>query len=176
MIPDSKPSDIVFPDFTTSAFNVLDNAIAIATYAHHGQVDKNGRPYILHLIRVMMRGRTDDERILGILHDIIEDTNMTYQELFDEGIPERILVSLDAITHRHWYSEHRERYYNRVLSDELAHVVKEYDVDDNNDPARLVADEETAARFIKKYTHCREYLGYTSYDVFVRNHPNAHKG
>lgn len=60
---------------------MLEKAIIIATTAHLGQVDKAGDPYVLHPIRVMLLGKTGNEKICGILHDVVEDTDITLRTL-----------------------------------------------------------------------------------------------
>lgn len=63
---------------------MLNKAIEIATKAHEGQVDKAGKPYIGHPLRVMNMGGTDDEKIVGVLHDVVEDSNWTFEQLVTE--------------------------------------------------------------------------------------------
>ena len=80
---------------------LLERAIAISVEAHRGQVDKAGSPYILHPLRVMLAGSTDDERIVGVLHDVCEDCDgWDFNRLRSEGFPEHIIVALDAVTKR----------------------------------------------------------------------------
>lgn len=64
---------------------MLNKAIEIATKAHEGQVDKAGKPYIDHPLRVMNMGVTDDEKIIGVLHDVVEDSDWTFEQLVTEG-------------------------------------------------------------------------------------------
>ena len=64
---------------------MLNKAIDIATKAHSGQVDKAGQPYITHPLRVMSMGATDDEKIVGVLHDVVEDSDWTFDRLAAEG-------------------------------------------------------------------------------------------
>ena len=72
----------------------LEEAISLAVEAHRGQRDKAGQPYILHPIRVMMRCRTEAERIAAVLHDVVEDTEWTLERLREEGVPEEVLAAL----------------------------------------------------------------------------------
>ena len=65
---------------------MLIKAIQIAISAHKEQVDKSGQPYILHLIRVMDAGETEQEKICGVLHDLVEDTDWTFEKLENEGV------------------------------------------------------------------------------------------
>ena len=64
----------------------IERAIQIAVEAHAGAKDKGGSPYILHPINVMMRMKTDDEKIGAILHDVVEDTDWTFEALKKRGI------------------------------------------------------------------------------------------
>jgi len=79
---------------------MLEKAIIIATNAHKGQVDKAGKPYILHSLRVMFSRRNETERICAVLHDVIEDTEITLDYLRNEGFSEEVLSVLDAVTRR----------------------------------------------------------------------------
>ena len=65
--------------------STLQRAIEIATHAHQGQLDKAGRDYIGHPLRVMEMGKTEDEKIVGVLHDVVEDTEWTFEALEAEG-------------------------------------------------------------------------------------------
>ena len=65
---------------------LLEKAIRIAIEAHAGQKDKSGQPYILHPLRLMLHGQTEDERITGVLHDVVEDTPWTIAALKAEGL------------------------------------------------------------------------------------------
>src|SRR6202034_2035323 len=79
----------------------LERAIAIAVEGHSGQVDKAGEPYILHPLRVMLNCATAEERIVGVLHDVVEDCpGWTFERLREEGFSDTVLTALDAVTHR----------------------------------------------------------------------------
>jgi hypothetical protein len=137
----------------------LESAIVIASLAHACQRDKNGRPYILHCLRVMMRGKTDDEKAVGVLHDILEDTDTTTFEILAEGIPLHIVEAVVALSHNEKANEPRKQYYDRIKSNPLAHVVKRYDLDDNTSPERFAEiDEKNKPRLKKKYREAYEYL------------------
>ncbi|MEJ5306660.1 MAG: hypothetical protein WHV63_12105, partial [Ignavibacteria bacterium] len=76
----------------------LEKALEIAINAHKGQKDKAGMEYILHPIRVMLRGETEIEKICGILHDVIEDSNLTFEDLRNEGFSEEVISVLKLLT------------------------------------------------------------------------------
>ena len=77
---------------------MIEKAIEIALNAHKEQTDKNGQPYILHVMRVGLRGRTENEKIVGILHDVVEDSDWTFDKLAKEGFSETILSALECLT------------------------------------------------------------------------------
>ena len=72
--------------------STLDRAIEIATEAHKGQLDKEGRDYIGLSFRVMEMGKTEEEKIVGVLHDVIEDTDWTFEKLAEEGFSDEVLA------------------------------------------------------------------------------------
>jgi (p)ppGpp synthase/HD superfamily hydrolase len=77
---------------------MLDKAIKIATEAHSNQKDKFGQPYLLHLMRVSLRGKNEHEKICGILHDLVEDTDWTFEKLEKEGFSAEIIAALKCVT------------------------------------------------------------------------------
>jgi len=78
----------------------LADAILLAAQKHHGQIDKVGSPYILHPLRVMFRLGSDEERIVGVLHDIVEQTDVTLEQLEELKYPGRIVEAIDYLTWR----------------------------------------------------------------------------
>ncbi len=115
--------------------STLERAIALAAQAHEGQVDKSGQPYILHPIRVMLHVPTLDQKIAAILHDVVEDTSVTLDDLRREGFAEHILAAVDALTKRP--GESRMDAAKRAGSDKIALMVKLSDLRDNMDPSRI---------------------------------------
>ena len=131
------------------AFTVQD-AVRIATGAHDGQVDKSGKPYIGHPVRVMNRVHGEYERMAAVLHDVIEDTTVTKADLRAAGCPERVITAVDALSHRP--GEPQADYLARVAADPIAVAVKHADIADNTSPVRFDAlDEATKARLRVKY-------------------------
>lgn len=128
---------------------LAERAAAIAYQAHAGQVDKAGLEYITHPQRVASRVSTDTERAVAWLHDVVEDTGVTLDDLrvhFDSDI----VSAVDALTHRP--HEPRVDYYSRVAVNPLARTVKLADIADNTDPVRLAdLDAATRARLTEKY-------------------------
>src|SRR5688572_17629284 len=79
--------------------STLEKAIAVATAAHAGQQDKEGLPYIMHPLRVMSRVEGDDAQIVAVLHDVVEDTSTTLDDLRAAGFDDRILEAVSCVTH-----------------------------------------------------------------------------
>lgn len=115
--------------------STLERALVIAAEAHAGQVDKAGQPYILHPLRVMLRLSGADERVVAVLHDVVEDTPWTFPRLRAEGFSEAVLAGLDAVTKRR--GEAYEDFIRRAASDPIGRRVKRADLEDNLDPTRL---------------------------------------
>ncbi|MBK7940829.1 MAG: hypothetical protein IPJ87_02970 [Flavobacteriales bacterium] len=95
--------------------HLLERAIRLAAKVHKGQVDRFEKPYILHVMRVMMRGHDLEEQVLGALHDVLERSPVTVTELQEKGFPERILKALVHISRR--TDEDYEAYIERVMQD-----------------------------------------------------------
>ena len=122
--------------------DLLQRAITIAEQQHAGQVDKAGRPYIEHPKRVMAAVSNDAERIVAILHDVIEDSDVTLDQLAAEGFPAYILDALDSVTRKE--GETYEAFVARAATNAIGRRVKYADLQDNADltriPAPTVAD------------------------------------
>lgn len=121
---------------STSAFGVAD-AVRIAREAHEGQVDKAGRPYIGHVLRVMKRLDTDEEQMAAALHDVIEDTNATPESLLALGVPEVVVEAVQSLTKRD--GETYADFVARAGTHPVARRVKLADLADNADPRRVAA-------------------------------------
>jgi len=141
--------------------NLLNAAIALAAREHDGQVDKSGEPYILHPLRVMLALQTEDERIVGVLHDVVEDSP-TGAEAVRTLMKDRpdLWAAVDAVTHRP--SEPRPAYYKRVRQNPAALRVKFEDLRDNTSPVRIEViranDPETYERLMGKYLDAVQHI------------------
>lgn len=129
--------------------DLLERAIEIALEAHRNQRDKAGRPYILHVLRVMMAMKTDIERITAALHDVIEDSEWTFDRLRGEGFPEQVLGALELLTKRK--GEDYEAFIERVAPNPLARRVKIADLRDNLDISRLAELGASDVERLQKY-------------------------
>lgn len=131
--------------------STLSRAIEIAVTAHAGQSDKAGAPYILHPLRVMLSLDGDDDRIVGVLHDVIEDCpGWTMDRLREEGFSEAVL---DALAHVTKLSEDEEytAFISRAAGNAIARRVKRADLLDNLDVRRLPSVSEKDGRRLSKY-------------------------
>ena len=135
---------------------LLAKALEIAKNAHEGQASKDGRPYILHPLRLADRAATDDERMVALLHDTVEDSDMTLETLRDEGFPDHIVTAIDHITKRD--GEAYEDFIGRVLQDALASRVKLLDLDDNMNLKRIPHPTQIDLDRIAKYEVARARL------------------
>ena len=136
---------------------LLSKAINIAMQAHAGQVDKAGMPYIGHVMRVMQAGKTIDEKIVGVLHDVVEDTTWTFDALLAEGFPGHIVDALRCVT-KLSDDEPYESFINRVKTNPLAVAVKINDLTDNMDIRRLQALTDADVQRLRKYLKAYQSL------------------
>ena len=111
--------------------HLLETAIRLAAKVHRGQVDRFNKPYILHVMRVMMRGHDLEEQVLGALHDVLERSNLTAEDIAKKGFSPRIVKALAHITRDP--QETYEQYIDRVVQDGLAIRVKLHDLADKMD-------------------------------------------
>lgn len=135
---------------------MLEKAIQIAEQAHKGQKDKGGQPYIFHLFRVMQKGKTETEQICGILHDLVEDTSWTFEDLKNEGFSEEIIDVLKCVTKKK--GESYPLFIRRVAQNPIAIRVKMHDLEDNMDITRLKEITDKDYIRIVEYHSAYNYL------------------
>ncbi|MBK8611978.1 MAG: phosphohydrolase [Flavobacteriales bacterium] len=111
--------------------DLLERAIRLAAKVHKGQVDRFNKPYVLHVMRVMMRGHDKEEQVLGAIHDVLERSTLTVEDLAKKDFPPRILTALQHISRVP--EEDYEQYIDRVMEDPLAIRVKLHDLADKMD-------------------------------------------
>jgi (p)ppGpp synthase/HD superfamily hydrolase len=140
---------------------MLKKAIEIATEAHKGATDKYGSPYINHVTRVMNLGATEEEKIVGVLHDVVEDTHWTFEKLTSVGFSSEIMEALKCVT-KISEEEDYEEFTLRVSRNPLAVKVKINDLTDNMDIRRIpVLTEKDLIRLMKYH---KAYRFLTSLD------------
>ena len=153
----------------------LERAIEIARQAHSGQLDKAGSDYISHPLRVMEMGQSMDEKIVGVLHDVVEDSAWTFEQLAVEGFAPHIVDALRYVT-RLSDSEPYDKFISRVKKNPLATAVKLNDLTDNMDIRRLPYLSDKDVKRLKKYLKAYKQLtGTPTYSVYAcrQEHPNA---
>jgi len=129
--------------------SIVQVALKLATIAHSGQIDKGGKPYILHPISVAKIVKTEEEKTVALLHDVIEDTPVTLEELRENGLPESVVVAVDVLTKRPGvdYGD----YIQRVKQNPLALAVKIADMTHNMDLSRIQNPSAKDYARIEKY-------------------------
>lgn len=133
----------------------------IATLAHIDQVDKGGNPYIEHPRAVSCLVTTDLEKTVAWLHDVVEDTFVTLEDLKRVGFSDVVVMAVDAITRR--YNESREDYLERVVRNPIAVMVKLADLTNNADLTRIEnptdKDRERTQKYIKEIEWINNKMG-----------------
>lgn len=137
----------------SSIMTTLEKALLIAVQAHSSQKDRYGQPYILHPLRVMMRVKPEVEKIVAVLHDVVEDSELTLEDLKREGFSDEIVRAVDCLTKRE--GEPYEAHVERARQNLLALPVKIADLEDNMDPQRMGVlsdeDKKRVARYHKTW-------------------------
>lgn len=134
----------------------LERAIEIAARAHAGQVDKAGQPYILHPLRLMLAVQGLHARMAAVLHDVVEDTPLGFEDLRSEGFPEEVIEAVRALTKSE--GESRIEAARRAAAHPIARAVKLADVGDNMDLSRIAAPTEKDYARLKEYEQVRALL------------------
>ena len=156
--------------------STLERAIEIATEAHSGQFDKAGNDYIGHPLRVMAMGKTTEEKIVGVLHDVVEDTDLSFECLATEGFSAEIIDALRCVT-KLSEDESYDKFIARVKTNPLAVAVKLNDLSDNMDIRRLPYISDKDVKRLKKYLRAyKQLVGEPTYSVFAcqQEYPNAY--
>lgn len=146
----------------------LDDALALAVEKFRGIPDKAGQPYILHLLRVMLRQSDDVARQVGVLHDLVEDTDVTLDDLREHGYSNEVVQAIDALTHRE--DESYAQYVLRAAASPIARRVKLADLEDNYGLDRVAyrqehqrEDAQRIQRYILSYYFLTERIDRASY-------------
>lgn len=133
--------------------DIIEKSLAIALKAYSGKKDKAGATYILHPLRIMAKMVTEEEMSVALLHDVIEDSKITAEDLLNEGIPSSIVNAVTLLSKVD--GDSYEQFIERVLSNELAVKVKKADIEDNINVLRLndvtTADLERIAKYHKAW-------------------------
>jgi len=127
----------------------LEDGIALAAEAHAGQTDKAGAPYVLHFLRVMQAQVSTEARMAGVLHDLVEDTSYTFDDLVEMDYPDNVVEALRHVTKRD--GESYQEFAERAGRHPIARQVKIADLEDNMDVTRLEAVTEEDVKRLAKY-------------------------
>ena len=150
----------------------LENAIKIAVEAHTGQVDKGGNPYILHPLRVMLSLDREEERIVGVLHDVVEDcAGWSWERLEAKGFSEEIIQALKSVSktpeeeaeYRSLSEDQRLDHYlefiERAKANEIGRQVKAADIKDNLDISRIDDITQKDIHRLNRYKAALKLIG-----------------
>lgn len=146
----------------------IERALQIAAEAHEGQTDKEGLPYILHPLRVMLLVDDPDGRIVAILHDVVEDTDVSLGVLQQAGFSETILQAVRCVTHVR--GESYADYVVRCRNNAIAKQVKLADLRDNARldrtiirPQRIDADKRRICKYLVSYKFLTDQIDESTY-------------
>lgn len=134
----------------------LERAIEIAAKAHAGQTDKGGEPYILHPLRVMLSVSNNLERMAAVLHDVVEDSDITLKNLVQEGFPVEVIEAIAALTKLP--GETRLQAAERAARNPIARAVKLADNAENMDISRIPNPTEKDIARLHEYEAVRKIL------------------
>ena len=150
----------------------LEKAIQIAVDVHTGQVDEGGNPYILHPLRVMLSLDTEEERIVGVLHDVVEDCDgWTWERLKGEGCNAKVIEALQSVSKTPREEEeyrslsedkklaHYLEFIIRAESNKIGQKVKAADINDNLDISRIDDITERDINRLNRYKEALKLLG-----------------
>ena len=135
---------------------MIDIALAIARKAHAGQVDKAGVDYIQHPLYVASQVKTEQEKAIALLHDVLEDSDITVADLLAYGLSNEVVTAVQTLTKKKGQSY--QDYLEKVKSNNLARVVKLADLKHNSDLSRLKTVSNTDYERVKKYKNAIRYL------------------
>jgi (p)ppGpp synthase/HD superfamily hydrolase len=124
-------------------------ALEIAVEAHKNQKQKDGSPYALHPIKLSLTLKTEEQKIVALLHDVVEDTYWTFEDLIKEGFSVNVIEALRLLTHTD--GSPYEDYVERLAANPLARAVKKADLTDNMDLKRIPEPTEKDFARIQKY-------------------------
>ena len=140
----------------TTEQSIVDLALSIARKAHEGQLDKAGVDYIEHPIYVASQVDTEEEKAVALLHDVIEDSPVSAEELLQAGLPETVVTAVQVLTKKK--EQDYQTYLETVKKNPLARVVKLADLKHNSDLSRLSSITAKDRERLKKYKKAIDFL------------------
>jgi len=136
--------------------STIEKAIELAAREHAGDTDKAGEPYLYHPLRLMFSVSKPFEKMAAVLHDIVEDTAITLNDLRAMDFPEEVVTAVDALTKRD--GEGRMDAAKRAAANDIALIVKLADVTDNMDLSRIENPTEKDFDRLKEYVQVKQFL------------------
>ena len=137
---------------------MLDKAIAIAATAFTGKLDKGGNPYILHCLHVMygVENLGIEAMQAAVLHDVVEDTKWTLDDLRNEGFSDHVVAMVDRLTHRN--GEDYDDYLDRIAPCSTTRAIKMADLRHNSDITRMKGLRDNDFKRLEKYHRAYSFL------------------
>lgn len=129
--------------------DIIEKSLAIALNAYSGQRDKAGKTYILHPLRIMSKMHSEYEMSVALLHDVIEDSDYSAEDLLAEGIPLEVVEAVQLLTKVD--GDSYDQFINRITGNVLAVKVKLADIEDNINVLRLDSVEKQDLERVAKY-------------------------
>ncbi len=129
--------------------NIIEKSLEISLQAYQGKTDKAGAAYILHPLRLMSKMDTEEEMSVALLHDVIEDSDITAEDLLQSGISPTVVSAVQSLTKVK--GENYEKFIDRVLTNKLASKIKKADIEDNINILRLTTITEADLQRVAKY-------------------------
>lgn len=136
---------------------LYEKALQIAKKAHTGQKDKGGHPYINHPLAVAEKVSKPEEKVAALLHDVVEDTDITLEDL-EKEFPPCIVTAVDLLTRKKGLEYSPEKYLEAIRKNETARQVKLADLEHNMDISRIPNPKEKDFRRLEQYQKNKEYL------------------
>lgn len=143
-------------DLPTEKSTLLERAISLALEAHSGQKDKAGEEYILHPLRLMLQMKTENERIVAVLHDVVEDGDSTCEDLVKMGFAMKVVEAIDLLTHKK--RDSYEEFIAKIKPNKLARKVKIADIKHNSEIDRIPSPTDKDYERREKYKKALQAL------------------
>lgn len=156
----------------------IDDALALVAEHFRGATDKDGEPYVMHCLRVMLGTSSTDAQLVGLMHDLVEDTPITLQDLRSLGFSRQVVEAIDLVTHRE--QESYATYVIKLKPNELARDAKISDLRDNTCLSRVLfrepsmnTDSQRIRRYILSYQFLSDRISQDSYlRLMASNEPS----
>lgn len=137
-------------------YEMLKKALDICLNKHSGQVDKSGKEYFIHPVTVALLCDTTKEKIVALLHDVIEDTDYTFTDLKNDGFSQEIIDAIRAVTKNDDITY--QEYISNIKNNPIARKVKLNDLKHNSDLSRLENPTDQDLKRTKKYLESIHFL------------------